>query len=901
MTELRKFSLKKRLIVLLVVTIFTALTLNNKAHGASPFQIGSTLTNLQDTTKPLQKDSVAATNDSTKIKDSLSSTQRIDTFSLKLSKDSLDGPVSYEAEDSAVVLVQAQKILLYGKTRTTYKDITLTAPEVQLDQSTNMITALADRDSLGALVTRAHFEQGDNNFESDTIRFNFKTQKGLTQNTFTQQQEMFVQGEKIKRVDQNTFFVSRGRFTTCNLDHPHFAFRTNKLKVINNKMAVSGPTHPEFEGVPLPVYLPFGFFPLSQGRHSGFLPPQFTTNEQFGVGLEGVGYYKVLNDHVDLTARGNIYSYGGWSVNLTSTYRTRYRYNGGVNFSLQHTKFNFKGDPDYNLSKTFFITWNHTVDQKARPGTTFSASVNAGSSRYNQYVPNNPNRNFQNQLGSSIAYSKTWANKPYNLTLSANHNQNNNTHLINVTLPDGSFTVQTLYPFQKKEAIGTPKWYEKLGIGYNGVFRNQLSFYDTTQINFDHLLDTLQWGAQHRVPITLSLPALGPFIVSPSISYEEVWLQNKFIRQWNNSTKRLDTITQRKGFYTDRQVSFGVGFNTNVYGTFNFKNSRLVAIRHVVRPTFSFSYKPDLSKKHYYTTQVDTLGNKLPFSEFDGSLFSPYSQGKFGGITFGIDNNLEMKVRSKKDTGENAIKKLPLIDGFGFNSGYNFLRDTMQLENFTLYLRSTLFEKINLNMNAMLVPYQIDKFGRATRFYAWQGNKFSIGQINYGSISLSTAFQSKKGDEKKEEKPDPNDTPFPTDPNLMGDQQQLMDYMRRNPAEFVDFNVPWSINLSFSLNYNKRPKPDYSGFESEVTSNVSFNNSFSLTPKWNFSTNGYLDIKTRKLQTFTMSISRDMHCWQMSINVTPVGPFRFFSFNLNPKAGILQDLKVNRTRSFYSY
>lgn len=901
MTGLRKFSLKKRFVAFVVITICIALTWNTEARCAPLFQIGSNLTTRQDTTKPLQKDSLSRISDTIKKKDSIPARQTIDSFSLKLSKDSLDGPVNYEAEDSAVVLVQDKKIMLYGKTKTVYKDITLTAPTVELDQQTNMITALADRDSLGDVLTRAHFEQADNNFESDTIRFNFKSQKGLTQNTFTQQQEMFVQGEKIKKVDANTFFVSSGRFTTCNLDDPHFAFRTNKLKVINNKIAVSGPTHPEFEGVPLPLYLPFGFFPLSQGRHSGFLPPQFTTNEQFGIGLEGLGYYKVLNDNIDLTLRGNLYSYGGWIANLTSTYRTRYRYNGGLNLSLQHTKFNFKGDPDYNLSKTFFITWNHSVDQKARPGTTFSASVNAGSSKYNQFVPNNPYRNFQNQLGSSIAYSKTWAGKPYNLTLSANHNQNNNTHLINVVLPDGSFTVQTLYPFQKKEAVGTSKWYEKLGVGYNGVFRNQLSFYDTAQLSIKSMLDTLQWGAQHRVPITLSLPPMGPFIVSPSVSYEEVWLQNKFIRQWNAGEKRLDTLTQAKGFYTDRQVSFGLGFNTSIYGTFNFKNSRLVALRHVVRPTFSFNYKPDLSKNHYYKTQVDTLGNQLSFSEFEGSMFSPYSQGKFGGIGFGIDNNLEMKWRSKKDTGEAAIKKLPLIDGFGFTSGYNFLRDTAKLENFNLYLRSTLFEKLNLNMSALLIPYKIDQFGRPTKEYAWQGKDFSFGSINYGSISMSTSFQSKKKDGTDAEKTDANRIPIETNPNLMGEQQQLMEYMRRNPAEFVDFNVPWSINLSFSLNYNKRPKPDYSGFEADVTSNISFNNSFSLTPKWNFSTNGYIDVKTKKLETFTMSISRDMHCWQMSINVTPIGPYRFFSFNLNPKAGILQDLKVNRTRSFSSY
>jgi hypothetical protein len=315
------------------------------------------------------------------------------------------------------------------------------------------------------------------------------------------------------------------------------------------------------------------------------------------------------------------------------------------------------------------------------------------------------------------------------------------------------------------------------------------------------------------------------------------------------------------------------------------------------------NYTPNLSGRHYYEDTVNAAGLIQSFSEFEGSMFSAFSNGRFGGLTFGVDNNLEMKVRSKKDTGENAIKKMPLIDGFGFTSAYNFLRDSMKLEPFNLYVRSTLFEKINFNMSGTFVPYRLDSTGQPTKYYAWQGKGFSLGQLTNGSISLTTSFKSKKGDEKKEEEPDENNSYDPTqmDPNLLAQQQGLMEYMRRNPAEFVDFNIPWSINLSFSLNYSRRPKPDYSGFQTEISSNISFNNSFSLTPKWNFSTNGYLDLKTQKLETFTMSISRDMHCWQMSINVTPIGFYRSFSFNLNPKAGILQDLKVNRTRSFYTY
>ena len=881
-----------------------ALAQKSNAYPVNSLEFCSTLTTYQDTV-PLRKDTVPVKNNKDSlitITDSLKTLPTVDTFNYKISKDTLDGPVTYEAEDSAVILVVSKKIILYGQTKTTYGDVLLTAPTVTLNQETNILTAVADRDSLGRIITRAHFEQAENNFDSDTIAFNFKTQKGLTKNTFTQQQEMYVQGEDIKKINSNTFFVSRGRFTTCNLDEPHFAFRTNKLKVINNKVAISGPTHPEFENVPIPIYLPFGFFPMSRGRHSGFLPPQFTVNQDFGIGLEGLGYYKVLNDNFDVTLRGNLYSYGGWNMNFTPSYRVRYRYNGTMNFSIQHTKFNFKGDPDYNLVKTFFINWSHSVDQRARPGTSFSANVNAGSTRYNQFIPNSPVRNFQNQLSSSIAYSKSWVGKPYNLTLSANHNQNNNTRLVNLILPDAGFTVNTIYPFQKKEVIGTPKWYEKLGIGYNGSTRNQLSFYDTGNIKFKNMLDTLQWGAQHRFPLSISLPPVGPFVIAPSVSYEEVWLTQKFRRNWNGGRGKVDTAIQ-KGFYTDRQVTFGAGVNTSLFGTLQFKNSRLIALRHVVRPTISFNYRPDLSGQHFYSEQVDTSGRKARFSEFEGNLYSGFSEGRFGGISFGIDNNLEMKVRSKKDTSEGGIKKVRLIDGFGFNGGYNFLSDSLKLQNFNLYLRSTLFEKINLTASAQLTPYQTDKYGLPVNRYAWQDGNFKFGQITYGSIAMSTSFQSKSKDDTKKDENEPTaaDINNLNDPNLLNDQQRLLDYMRRNPAEFVDFSVQWQLSLSFSLNFNRRPLPDYSGFTTELNSNISFNNSFNLTPKWNFSTNGYLDVKTGDLQTFTMSISRDMHCWQMSIGVTPIGPYRYFNFTINPKASILQDLKVNRTRYFYNY
>ena len=846
-----------------------------------------------DTTKLPRPTTIQSGND-TSIK------QKVDTFQLKISKDSLDAPLKYAAEDSAVVLIKDKKILLYGKTKTEYKDITLTAPKVEVDQKTEIVTAVNSRDSTGAVKETAHFKSGESDFTSDTIRYNFKTQVGLTKNTFTMQGEFLVIAEQAKKVNENTTFAKGATFTTCLLDEPHFGIKTGKMKIINQKLAVSGPAHLEFEGVPVPLILPFGFYPLSQGRKSGLLPPQFATNEQFGLGLEGLGYYKVISPYWDVKMYGNIYSYGGWSVNVNPTYRKRYRYSGVFNLSLQTTKQNFKGDPDFSKNKSFFITWSHSVDGKARPGTTFSANVNAGSTKFNELVPNSNRINFQNQLGSSITYSKTWAGKPYNLTMSANHNQNNRTRLINLSLPDAGFSVNTLYPFQGKTQVGTPKWYEKLGVGYNGTFRNQVSFYDTA-VKIRDLIDTLQWGAQHSFPISVALPPImgGAVIVSPSVSYSQVWIAQKFRRNWNTAAQKADT-TVTKGFFTDHQVSFALSFSTAIFGTYQFKNSRLEAIRHVIRPSLSMNYKPDLSKQHFYTDTISP-GFAYRMSEFEGALYSGFGEGRNGGISFSLDNNLEMKYRSKKDTSTEKTKAKKLIDGYGLSTGYNFLRDSMKLDLISLYFRTTLFEKISITANSVLDPYQTDARGADIAKYAWQGGKFKLGRLTYGSISMSTSFQSKPKDAKKDAERKKQNEQRLNDPNLIADQQQLMDYMRQNPSEFVDFNIPWQVSLGYSLFFSTRLKADLSGFEKDFSSNVNFSGSFSLTPKWNFSVNGYYDFDTKQLQTFQMSINREMHCWQMSINVTPVGLYRSFNFSISPKASILQDLKINRTRSFTNF
>jgi hypothetical protein len=821
----------------------------------------------------------------------------VDTIPINFSKDSLDAPVKFEAEDSMVIDVPARKIFLYRKGVVQYKDIRLQSSVIQLDQPSKILTAYGRTDSIGIREGRPTFKQNESAFASDTIRYNFQTQKGLTIGTYTQEGEMFIYGEKVKKMDPSVFFAGKARFTSCNYDTPHFAFRARKVKFISGKLAVTGLVHPEFEGVPIPIGLPFGIFPMKQGRRTGFLPPQPTVNQQLGFGIEGLGYYKTFGDYWDATIRTNIYSYGSWNVFLTPTYRKRYRYNGAFNLSFMNNKFGFKGDPDYvPPSRNFAVQWSHSVDGKARPGQSFSANVNFATSLFNRLLPNNAQQNFNNNLTSSIAYQKNWAGSPFNLTISANHNQNSVTRLFNVSLPDVGFTMNTIYPFQKKNFVGSPKWYEKLGLAYNGNFRNQFSFYDSA-FSVQQLIDTFQWGAKHSIPIQLSLPPLGPLQVGPSISYEETWYAQTFVRSWNAASRKVDTVVT-KGFFRGRQMSMGLNFSTALFGTMNFRNKTGVqSLRHVMRPTIGLSYRPDLAKNQWYETQVDTLGNRFRFNQFEGSLYGGLAEGRSGSVSFTLDNNLEMKVRSKKDTSAQGLKKVRLIDGFGVSTGYNLLADSFALSDFNFYLRSNLVEKINLTASATVSPYQQDERGRRLPQYAWQGGKFSPGRFVGGFISLNTQFRSKeKQTDNKQSASSSGKSKSASD----DDRNRELSSIQRNPAEYVDFNIPWSINLAYSLNLSRQLRPDYSGFTILLTQSLNFNGDFSLTDKWKIIGQGTFDLQTRRIQYFTAAVSRDLHCWQMSINIMPVGVYRSFSISISPKSALLRDLRINRSRFFYN-
>ena len=819
----------------------------------------------------------------------------VDTISFKTSKDSLNAPVTYHADDSMVLDVPTKKILLYGKeNKVQYTDINLVAPHIEFDQRTNLIKAYFVKDSNGNVVSWPTFTQADFKSVSDSMTYDMKSKRGITKGTYTKQDEMFVYGEKIKKVNDDVFYAYRGRFTTCNLDTPHFSFVSKRIKFINKKMAFTGPVHPEVEGIPLPISLPFGIFPLSKGRHSGILQPSFTANEQLGLALDGLGYYKILSDHWDAVARGTIYSYGGWTASLSPRYYKRYHYQGNFNINIQHFR-----DLDKTGSRNFNVTWTHSADTKSRPGVTFSASVNAGSSKFNASIPNNPQRNFQNQLNSSITYAKIWKDKPFNLTISANHNQNTAQKLINLNLPDIGFNVNTLYPFRRKEVIGAYKWYENLGVALNSNAKSLTYFYDTASNISKQLIDKLQWGASHSVPITLSLPPLGPLQLGPSVSYQEYWYQNKFVRKWNSTTNKIDsTIT--KGFYAAREMSFGFSGNTRIFGMIGFgKNSKVQTIRHEIRPSFGFSYHPDMNAKDHYSLQTDSTGkNFIRPSLYEGNIFSTFGEGKSGAITFGIDNNIQMKVRSKKDTGDAAIKKITLIDGFSINSSYNLLADSFKLQPFSISARTNLFEKVSITASGITSPYLTDSRGNFIDKLVWTKKPFSLGTLTSGNIAVQTSF---KGGDKKEKLPNTTNPNMPNNTSGMplDEYQQEASYISKNPGEFANFNIPWSLSFSYALTYNRIINADYSGYTGSIAQNISFNGTLNLTAKWQMGGSGYYNITTGEINGVSIYLTREMHCWQMAINISPVGKYRYFNISISPKSGILRDLKINRTRYFY--
>lgn len=811
--------------------------------------------------------------------------------------------VSYKANRFMLLDVEKKILYLSDGAQIRYETMVLDADSVVVDWNKDMLTAGGKMDATGKINGRPTFEENDQKYNAQGMSYNFKTQRGLVQGARTKQGEEFILADKVKKVSENTYYISNGKFTSCDQEHPHFYLKANRLKVIPRDKIVTGPVQLVIEDFPVPVFLPFGFFPNKTGKKAGIIMPTYGSSEERGFFLRDGGYYMPLSEHFDLTLKGDIFSKGGWKLAASTSYNKRYRYNGSFGVEYGYQKFGMKFDPNFNESKNFWVRWDH--NQTINPQATLTANVNAGSSNYFSQNSYNEREYLTNTLKSSINYNQSIANRPWRFNLNLDHSQNTLTKQVDLGLPSFSATRSRFFPFKGKNAVGD-KWYYKIGANYTMNLQNRISAPDSvipallltptrdvqlieiqeatgpedvadTTLTTVRGLDYFRNGIQHSLPVTMQFNALNYINITPSLTFRELWNVKERIRYWDADSAKV-RYTDNYGFYTARDFNFNLSASTRIYGVFNLGGTRARAIRHTVLPSLGYSYKPDFSTDlwGYFTeVQVDTTGKTQRFSRFDGSIFSGPSAGEQQQINFSLGNMLEMKAKSRaaeKDTTiKNAWNRLTLLDGFGFSTSYNFAADSLKLAPVQFNARTNILNNLlAINWTATADPYAVNYKGQRINTFRIEKNG-SLARISAMNFALSARLQSKKGKSAT--------GPVRQQNNTFREFQYYRD-------QYVDFNIPWSLNLSYNLNYSN------SGLRRDTTMTLNFNGDLSLTPKWKIGfTSGY-DFTAKDFSYTSISIYRDLHCWEMSMSWIPFGDRKSYQMSIGVKSGALKDLKI---------
>ncbi len=570
----------------------------------------------------------------------------------------LDAEVKYHARDSIRFSVDLKKVFLFGEAQINYKDVELKAAYIEIDQETKEVYAEGMVDSTGKTIGTPQFTSGGQSFSATKMRYNFDTEKGKIIEVVTQEGEGFLHGEKVKKMNEGYYYIADGGYTTCDAEDPHYLIKAKKLKVIPNDKIVSGPAFLMFEEVYTPLVVPFGWFPNKQGRKSGIIFPEYGDSPNQGFFFRNMGYYFNLGDKIDLALTGDVYTRGSYAVRATSNYRKRYKFNGRVEFSHNSLRNSRPEFPDYSVQNNFFLRWNHQQDPKARPSTSFSSDVNVGTATFfSNGLVNSAQDFLTNTFTSSISFAKRWLGTPFSLNVNFNHSQNTQTKVVNVTLPQIAFNVQRFYPFKRRNQIGRQRWYEKIGVSYSLRMENRVSTIDSTFFTL-RTLDKMQNGMIHSIPITTSFKAFKYFTISPSVTYNERWFFQQVNRNWNNEAQTLD-IDTAYGFFSNRDVNASINANTTVYGLIQFKKGWIRGIRHVLNPRAGFTFRPRTGRD-----EVGYYGPNGGIATYSADALSIYGRApttNTGAITFGFGNQLEMKVRSKKDT-ITGFKKIKLLE-----------------------------------------------------------------------------------------------------------------------------------------------------------------------------------------------------------------------------------------------
>jgi hypothetical protein len=805
------------------------------------------------------------------------------------------------AEDSIVQDLAHKKVYLWGNAEVTYGDINLKAGYIRVNFGNNTVFAKGIKDSTGKIVEKPVFKQGGESFESDSLVYNFTTKKGIVHGVRTQEQQGFLHGKLIKRMPDNSINIKGGYFTTCNLPHPHYAFKFNKARVIPNKLIVTGPVYMEIEGVPLPLALPFGIFPNNPKRQSGFIMPTYGESANRGFYLEGGGYFWAINDYLTFKITGDIYTGGSWRIAPVFNYRKRYKYSGALSFSLARNIINTKGDPDYSNTRDFQINWTYNQDPKARPNSSFSANVNIITRNFVKYNTVDLPTYLSNQFQSSVAYQTNWAGK-YFLTLSASHQQDTKTHTVNITLPELTFTVNRFYPFRSKNGPSNSP-FSGLSISYSMKARNTINTTDSMLFKPTTFTHDMANGIRSDIPISLPLKVLKYFNLSTSVNItDRMYFQSLRMHYVDTSATsgfvEVDTIP---GFNNLFDFSVNTSLSTRLFGMLRFKKGYLRAIRHVMTPSIGFSYTPNFGDKKWgYTGRyINQYGEEVIYSKYDRFIYGAPGTREVGNINFNIANSLEIKVRSKKDT-VTGLKKVPLIQNLTISGNYDFTRDSLRMSHIFISGQTTLWKGLTVQYSSSLDPYITDTNGRDINKTEWQVNHRFFHMDN-SSWNVSFNLQlSDKDFKKKQEKKKEAAKKAQEEKTLQQAPETEANDIINHPENYIDWGVSWSLNLNYHFTYtNMRDFVNQVWTpKKSLVQTMSFSGQVNITPNWKFSFRSGWDFTNHHLSFTSLNLYRNLHCWEMRFGWVPIGPRKSWNFTIKVKASILQDLKLSKRKDF---
>lgn len=853
---------------------------------------------------------------------------RLDSINRKKSG-ALDAPVTFSSEDSMVYDAKSKVARLYGNSNVKYQNMDLSSDRIQMSLDSSLVRATGTADSTGAISGTPVFTMGQDKYESDTMAFNFKTKKGFIYNVYTEQEDGYLSSQHSKRDSSGVLYLEHGRYTTCDQPHPDFYIALSRAKVRPGKDVVFGPAYLVVADVPLPLAIPYGFFPFTKSYSSGFIMPSYGDESSRGFYLRDGGYYFAMSDKWDLKLLGEIYTKGSWGLSVASNYRKRYRYNGSFFFSYQNTKNGDKGMPDYTEQTSFKLQWSHRQDPKSNPFSSLSASVNFASTSYERNNLNsmyNPQSYTQSLRTSSVNWSTSFSSLGMTISGSANLSQNMIDSTVSLTLPDLNISVSRFYPFKRKHMAGKERWYEKISMSYTGQFSNSI---DTKEDKLfkSNLIKDWRNAFQHNIPINANFTLFNYININPSFNFTDRMYSNKVMKSWDEQaqTERADTTY---GFYNVYNWSMSIGASTKMYGFWvpskKIFGDKIQAIRHVLTPQVTFSYAPDCGSRYYETYQkTDADGNVslVEYSPFENGLFNVPSRGKTGSVTFDLSNNIEMKVKSDKDS--TGYKKLSIIDELGFNMGYNMAAKEKPWSDLTVRLRLKWWKNYTFNLNAVFATYayELDDNGRPYVSNHTEYSKGRFGRFQGLSQNISFTLNPEKlkkwfggGDDKEDATEDDNNTEDDDtgiESNVDDDMVNGQNGARKKNAGkaetdadgYMKFSMPWSLTFGYGITMRENTSGKFNTktmrYPYAFTQTLNFSGNIRISDGWNISFSSGYDFENHDLSMTTASLSRDLHCFNMSCSVV-LAPYTSYNFSFRCNAATLTDALKYDKRSGYS-